>query len=56
MTKKTLTELEEAIARKAYGKHAKPTLIEDKSIEGFIKANSAKKETGWKVFAKGLLV
>ena len=36
---KTLTKLEEAIAKRQYGRDAKPTLIADKSIEGLIRAN-----------------
>lgn len=39
-----MEELEEAIIRECYGKYATPILIEDKSIEGLIRANCPKKE------------
>ena len=52
----TLSEDEERIVKKGYGRNAKPILFEDKSPEGLIKANCTPKETGWKVFAKSILV
>jgi hypothetical protein len=39
---KTLTQLENEIIKKRYGKNAHPTLIKDKSIEGLIAANKKK--------------
>lgn len=55
--KTTLTEDEEAIARKAYGRKASPKLFTDRSIEGLIRANCGEKsEGGWRRFAKSLMV
>jgi hypothetical protein len=54
--KTTLTQEEEKIIRRQYGKGAKPALFDDKSIEGLIRANCSKKESAWKVFAKNILV
>jgi hypothetical protein len=51
---KKLSYFEEKIIAKKYGAKAKPALFEDKSIEGLIKANCTPKETGWKVFFKGI--
>ena len=39
---KTLSQLEEKIAKKKYGKDATPVLHKDKSVEGLIAANCPK--------------
>jgi hypothetical protein len=55
--KTTLSQDEDAIVAKEYGREAKPTLFEDKSVEGLIRANCGEKsESGWKRFAKDLIV
>ena len=50
----TLSQDEEEIIRRKYGRNATPKLFEDKSIDGLIRQNFPKKdkEAGWKVFAK----
>jgi hypothetical protein len=40
----TMTQEEEALSAKNYGKNATPILIPDKSIEGLLAANCPKKE------------
>ncbi len=40
----TMSQIEHAIVTQQYGAQAKPILIEDKSIEGLIRANCPKKE------------
>lgn len=57
MKQRTITEEEESVAEKAYGRDAKPTLFEDKSIEGLIRANCGdRSESAWRRFAKQLIV
>ncbi len=56
----TLSEDEERIVKKGYGRNAKPILFEDKTPEGLIRQNCPEKcaeknrANVWQRFAKGL--
>ena len=56
-TKTTMTEEEERVISKQYGKNARPILLKGKTVEELIRANCTREhESAWRKFAKSILV
>lgn len=53
----TLSQDEEQLVQKQYGKNARPILLQGKTVEELINANCRKEhESAWRRFAKDLIV